>query len=266
MNFIKKSLVTLAAIAATVGALSAQESTDSTFDKSKSELSAFADVGLANAYFFPIGPKVMGPNLKYDPAIQADFGFSVGKFTVLAWGSGSPARGQVDEVDLILNYAVGSKDFNIGKLPFTVSTNIGGMNWNYADGLAGDKSDFLVTLSADLSSKLFANQNTSLNVSGMYNVVQNKVQNGGAVTGVLTQELPSLGPVDFSTSASATCGLDMYNLNGLLNPRLGANASVNLNGSSSLSLDYKYQFTGPKQSKEVIPQESIIELKYSIGF
>ncbi|MBN1175647.1 hypothetical protein JXA48_03310 [Candidatus Woesearchaeota archaeon] len=268
MNIIKKSLAGLAFLVSTAMPMKAQMQTDSTLtDSSKQkDVSFFADISARNGYYFSIGP-LAGNRETSKFVTQADFGAAVGNFTLSTWTDYAPLRGQVDEIDVSATYDLFSKDFKIGKQPFNLSATAGIMAFMYpVNSQAGGATDWLPNVNLNLSTPLFGEKSTSLNLFYMHDVVKDPVQNGGALMVTLDQEVGKFGPVSLSTNAYGAYGTDLYEFNGFLLSRIGAKASMDIGKNSSISADYSYQFTGPNQSETSIPQESIFGITFSTNF
>ena len=273
MNFIKKQALNLSLLLSTMAPLVSNAQTETVSDdKNKTEVSGFANLSVRNGYYFVIGPlagihdtpKHRSQN-KF--VTQGSFGFTKGNLTLSTWFDYVPMRGDIDEIDLVANYDLGSKDFKLGEQPFTLAGTAGIMAFTYPDGSqAGGAPDLLPNANVNISTPIIGDKKTSLNLFYMQNVVPNKMQAGGALLTTLEQEIGSWGPVSVSANAFGAYGAGLYDFKGSLLGRLGTNVSVDLGDDLTLSGDYSYQFTGPDQDKDVIPQESIFGLTLSKNF
>jgi len=266
MNFIQKQLATLAIVASTFAPLNAQSNSQAETIDDSDDVSCFANISARNGYYFSIGP-LAGDKETSKFVTQASFGLDISILTLKTWIDYAPLRGQIDEIDISASYNLLSEDFKIAKHQFNISGSIGIMLFAYPDGSqAGDATDVLPNIDLNLSTNAFKDKKSSLNLFYMNNVVDDSVQNGAALMLNLEQELGKIGPVSLSTNAYGVLGLDLYEFHGPLLARLGVKASVDLTEKLSLSADYSYQFAGPNQNKEVIPQTSIFGITLGTKF
>lgn len=266
MNFLKKQALNLSLLLATMAPLASNAKSDvETADKNKLELSGFANTSVRNGYYFTIGP-LAGDRETSRLVNQMDFGVSIGNLTISTWASYAPLRNQIDEIDVIATYDLGSKEFKVASQPFTISGALGLMAFTYVKGSqAGDKTDILPNANFNISTILFGDKSTALNLFYMHNVVKDPVQNGGALMATLSQDVGKLGPVSISTNAYGAYGTDLYEFNDALLGRLGASASIDLTDNVSLSADVAKQWS-TKDYASSIPNDWICGLTLSAKF